>query len=248
MQQKNKNVMEELFYDTKSKTLSTYSYSSTCKLIYTGHQECSERSKNKNLRGPIVLDDGKIVIKIDTYFSNIKNYIRVKIYYNDVLLLPVSQCIKDEKLRIEVNHFPSKLYHWHEGPYTIAQKETAISWNNLFEEICTICNNPREWIARECKTLCYGIQDYYNNNNNAHRNPIHKFIALGLLIKRIFPYEPIVHEEMEEYREFINTNVIDEIRRGFVLLNEEKSSQYKYIKGNIDIMWKYVKDYMYLCK
>lgn len=234
----------DLYYDKNQKQFSL-SPSGNSELIFSEHTKINKQTDVRTT------SDNIYKFVFDTKFdSEFYDYIRVKIFIGETLLLPISQYFSDEKLNNELKppfpDNPIKRIHYfryfqnYVGPYTLAQDNTNCSWVSIFRQICDILNNCQTWIDNEVRRLVDTLSLQFHSISSIEN----KLCTLANVIQLIRLYEQIEPHVIAYSIRPISVLCFPVMREGIDVVFDLNNTKRIKNKQSFDVIWNYAKDYL----
>ena len=126
------------------------------------------------------------------------------------------------------------------GPYTLATDCKNCSWNLIFQQICFILNNYRNWILEENNKLFNGFTQYYKDNFTIGE----RLKTIANIIQLITLYSDIEPHSITQSTKYLNDPCISIMKESIDAvfnLNNVNRDQDKLL---FDIIWNYANAYL----
>lgn len=234
----------DLYYNKTQKQFSL-SPSDNSEIIFSEH---AQKNKQTDVR---ITSDNIYKFVFDTKFgSEFYDYIRVKIFIGETLLLPISQYFSEERLKYEQKPpFPDnptkrilyfRYFQNYMGPYTLAQDNTNCSWVSIFGQICDILNNYQTWIDYEVQRLVDTLSSQFHSISSIEN----KLCTIANVIQLIQIYNHIEPHAITYSIRPISSLCIPLLKESIDIVFDLNNAKRIKNKQSFDIIWSYAKEYL----
>lgn len=126
------------------------------------------------------------------------------------------------------------------GPYTLATDCKNSSWVFIFQQICLILNNYRNWILEENNKLFNGFAQFYNESDTIGKRlrTIANIIQLTTLYNKIEPHT-ITHSV-----KYLNNPCISILKESIDMIFNLDNTNRAQDKLLFSIIWNYANAYL----